>query len=113
MTRQPDDMAAQAVLARLGWGADNALTIGDIAEGLNWPRRAVEQAIQQLRLDGKAVASGSAGVWLTTDAMEMWATYSGLRHRVRSQLITANAVRRTARRMRAGTYYQETLFPAA
>lgn len=98
---------------RLGLGRDNAFPIGWFAEHLHLSRREVEQAIQQLRLDGKPIASGPDGVWLTNDPADLWATYSGLRGRIASQSATAWAVRRTLRRMRADAFIQEELFPAA
>lgn len=104
-----NDMAAQAVLAQLGWGRDNARSLSDIAEHLGWPRRAVEAAVQALRLAGKAVASGSEGVWLADSAADMDATFAQLRRRIVSQSATAWAVRSCARRMRAADVRQETL----
>lgn len=92
------DFAAQAVLARLGWGRDNAYTIGSLSEAMGWPRRAVEQAITDLRLQGKAVASGSEGVWIGT-AEDMQATAAMLTHRLSIQRKTLDAVEATAHRM--------------
>ncbi len=94
------DWPAQAVLSRLEWGRDRACRLGDLAEALDWPRRAVEQAVQDLRLQGKAIASGPDGVWLTADYRELEATYRSLRGRIRSQSVTAWAIRDTARRLR-------------
>lgn len=96
----PSDFPAQTVLARLGWGRDNARFLSDIAEDLGWPRRAVEAAVQALRMHGKAIASDGSGVWLTGDAAELEATFASMRRRIRSQMVTAWAVRSTARRMR-------------
>lgn len=112
MTGQGDDTARQLVLAQLGWGRDNALPLSAIAERLGWSRRAVEQAVQALRIDGKAVASGSEGVWLG-DAADMAATYAYLRGRIVSQSVTAWAVRSTLRRMRAAEVQQLPMFDAA
>lgn len=106
------DLPAQRVLAALGWGGDNARSLSDIAEELNWPRRAVEAAVQELRLDGHPIASGAAGVWLG-DAVDLAATLEQLRHRLRSQYATVLAMRRTLRRLRASEVHQEELFPAA
>jgi biotin operon repressor len=97
------DFPAQAVLARLGWGRDNAASIGSLAESLQWPRRAIEQAVQDLRLQGKPIASGPAGVWLTADPDELDATYRSLRNRIKSQSVTAWALRSTSKRMRDGS----------
>lgn len=93
-------MAAQTVLAVLGRGADNARSLGAIAEQLGWSRRVVEKAVQALRLDGKAVASGSDGIWLTDAAAELDATHHMLVSRLQAQAATADAVKATADRMR-------------
>lgn len=106
------DFEAQTVLRVLGRGADHARSIGAIAEELGWTRRQVEQAIQQLRLDGQAVASGALGIWLG-DASDLEATFRYLRGRIVSQSVTAWAVRQTMRRMRAAQVHQEQLWPAA
>lgn len=105
--------AADLLYHRLGLGRDNAFPIGWFAEHLSLSRREVEAAIQQLRLDGKPVASGPDGVWLTDDPADLWATYSGLRGRIASQSATAWAVRKTLRRMKAADVHQETLFGEA
>jgi hypothetical protein len=97
------DFPAQAVLASLGWGRDNAYTIGALSEVMGWPRRAVEQAITDLRLNGKAIASDGSGVWLTADPDELDATYRSLRNRIKSQSVTAWALRSTSKRMRDGS----------
>ena len=107
-----DDFAVQAVLSRLGHGADAARSIGEVQEELGWTRRQVELAVQQLRLDGHPVASGAAGVWLG-DVADMEATYRYLRGRIESQAITAWAVRATLRQMRAAQVDQLQLFDAA
>lgn len=112
MTRQGDDLAAQAVLARLGHGSDAARSIGDIAEELRWTRRQVELAVQSLRMQGFPVASGRDGVWIG-DAQDMEQTYRYLRGRIASQSVTAWAVRSTLRRMRAVEVKQTTLFGEA
>ena len=103
------DFPAQAVLSRLSWGRDRSVRLGDLAEALEWPRRAVEQAVQDLRLQGKAIASDGRGVWLTADPDELDATYLSLRKRIRSQAITSWAVRATERRLRNGQSVQATL----
>lgn len=48
-------------------GRDNAVTIGALAEANGITRREVEAFIQQARLDGSPIVSGSDGVWLGTD----------------------------------------------
>lgn len=106
------DFEAQAVLSQLGRGRDAAEPLGAIAERLNWPRRQVEQAINDLRHAGHPVASGAPGVWLG-DARDLEETYRYLRGRIVSQSVTAWAVRATLRRMRSADIEQIELFPAA
>lgn len=95
------DFATQAVLARLGRGADQARSLSAIAEQLNAPRREVEQAVQSLRVSGFAVCSGSTGVWLG-DRADLDSTIASLQRRLAQQYVTLRALRATARRM-AGT----------
>lgn len=92
------DFATQAVLARLGRGADQARSLAAIAEQLNAPRREVEQAVQSLRVSGFAVCSGSEGVWIG-DSADIAATLHSLRGRMVSQYQTYLALRKTLRRM--------------
>lgn len=89
------------VAVRLGFGADKAVTIGRLAEDMGIPRRMVEQAVTDLRLQGRPVASDGRGVWLSDSAKEMADQAQRLRERALHQLLTARAVRATARRMAA------------
>lgn len=88
-------------------------TIGQLAEMLNWPRRTVEAAITELRLLGRPIASDGRGVWLSDSAKEMADQAQRLRERALHQLLTARAVRQTARRMAAAEFRQTTLWDAA
>lgn len=92
-----------------------SVTIGELAEQLRWPRRMVEQAITDLRLQGRPVCTGPDGVWLARSAKEMEQQYQALRRRYISQALTARAVRATARRMRdaEAKVEQRTLWDAA
>jgi len=92
------DWPAQAVLARLEWGRDRAHPIGSLQEVLGWPRRAVEAAVQALRLDGFAVCSGPDGIWLGT-AEDLVLTLHSLKGRIIAQHATYRALRKTLRRL--------------
>lgn len=110
MTRQTDDMAAQAVLRALGRGQDHARTKADLADELGWTERAVKQAVRDLRLGGWLVLAGNDGYWLEGDP-EAWLK------RQRSQIIamstTYRSVRSTWRRQQAAAVQQGTLWDAA
>lgn len=84
------------VQVNLRWGQPR--TIGDIAEDMHVSRRAVEKAVEQLRLDGAPIITGSAGVWLTTSPDELRAAYRSLRRRYIHQAIGARVLLKTARR---------------
>jgi biotin operon repressor len=63
----PDFPSLVATL--LFWG--KPVTISQIAEDMNVSRRSVEHAIEQLRLEGTPICTGSAGVWLSVDTIEL------------------------------------------
>ena len=67
MTRQGDDMAAQAVLSRLGRGLDAAKTKAALADELGWTEREVKRAVRDLRLEGWLVLAGNEGYYLEGD----------------------------------------------
>ena len=103
-----DLSSADLVYVWLNRGRENAEPIGSLAERLRLTRRQVEQAVTDLRRAGQPVCSGNDGIWLG-DHRDLSETYETLRHRMRSQAVTAAAVRRTLRRMRAGVVEQTTL----
>lgn len=92
-----DDMAD--VLRQIGDGRWR--TIDGLAASLGWPRRAVEEAIQQLRLAHYPILGGSAGIRLSDDYREVRAQAQDLRGRIVTQARTARAMLTTARRMEA------------
>lgn len=73
-------------------------TIGDLAESLNLPRRTIEAAVQQARLDGVPVISGSEGVWLAQSPQEARGAAARLRSRAIHQLDAVAALERWAER---------------
>jgi biotin operon repressor len=96
MTRQGDDMAAQALLARLGRGQDHAKRKAELADELGWTEREVKARVRELRLEGWLVLSGNDGYWLEGDPkawlqrqrsqiFAMWATYRAVRRTYRTQ----------------------------
>jgi biotin operon repressor len=89
---------ASLVQVHLSWGKDRAVTIGTLQEQLGVSRRAVEKAIESMRLEGVPVCTGSEGAWLSTDARELYAHAARLRSRAIHVLLGARALRATARR---------------
>jgi predicted DNA-binding transcriptional regulator YafY len=84
------------VATHLFWG--KPVTISQIAEDMKVSRRQVEKAIEQLRLEGSPVCTGSPGVWLSTDARELYAHADALHVRAARIHKGAEALRATARR---------------
>jgi biotin operon repressor len=83
---------------RLFYGRDRAVTIGTLTEQLGVSRRIVERAVEELRLSGAPICSGTQGLWLSTDARELYAHAARLRSRAIHVLLGARALRATARR---------------
>jgi biotin operon repressor len=107
--RKGDDLYSQAVLSRLGRGADAARSIASIQEQLGWTRRQVELALRALRMEGWPIGSGSRGVWIA-DAKELDATITSLHRRLVSQYLTLRKQRELRAQMRARLIEQTTLF---
>ena len=77
----------------------HTLTRKQLAERLETNTREVELGILQARLEGAAIVSDSHGYRLSTDPSEVYHCARRLRVRAIHQLLTARALRRTARRM--------------
>jgi biotin operon repressor len=86
------------VLERLG---PNPQTLKEIAQECGLSRRAVEQEINRLRLEGFPVVTNGDGAWLATRWQEVELCVRRLRRRYMTQAQTARAMRKTARRMEA------------
>ena len=71
----------------------------DIASACDLPLRSVQEILQGLRLAGHPIISDSKGVRLAHTADEAMACAVALRRRAINQLLTARAMRHTARRM--------------
>ena len=71
----------------------------DIASACDLPLRSVQEILQGLRLAGHPIISDSKGVRLARTADEALACAVALRRRAINQLLTARAMRHTARRM--------------
>jgi biotin operon repressor len=84
------------VLERL---TTNPQTLKEIAQECGLSRRAVEQEIQSLRLQGFPVVTNGDGAWLATRWQEVELCVRRLRRRYMTQAQTARALRKTARRM--------------
>ena len=83
--------------------ANASATQADIAKACHLPVRSVQAAIQELRLAGQPIITDPEGSWrgmrLARDADEAMACAVALRRRAINQLLTARAMRHTARRM--------------
>jgi biotin operon repressor len=99
----------QRVLAALAHGRWQ--TLGDLGIVLGLPRRAIEEAVEALRLEGQPVIGGNEGVKLTRDPLELEAYLSQRRYRTAAIHRGTMALRRTLREMRHGA--QVELWPAA
>lgn len=77
------------------------VTIGTLAHRAGVPRRDIEEAVQQARLDGAPIVTGDQGIAIATSAAQMLDQYRRLRSRYVHQAVTARAVLRTAKRMKA------------
>lgn len=84
------------VATHLFWG--KPITISQIAEDMKVSRRQVEKAIEQLRLEGTPICSGTEGLWLSLDAQELYEQAERLRSRAIHVLLGARSLRATARR---------------
>ena len=71
----------------------------DMAFALDIPIRSVQEILQGLRLAGHPIISDGTGVRLAHTADEAMACAVALRRRAINQLLTARAMRHTARRM--------------
>lgn len=72
-----------------------------IAARTGIPLRAVQEAVQQLVLDGHPVCSGQTGHWLARDADEAERDATRLEGRIIHQVARVRAQRANAARMRA------------
>lgn len=77
------------------------LTLAEIAQRTGLPRRAVEEAIEALRLQGEPIIASAHGVRLSSDAAEIRAYARGRRSRLASIAKGTRSLLRTARRLDA------------
>lgn len=77
------------------------LTLDDVAQRIGRPRRVVEEAVQQARLEGQPVIT-DGGLRLARTSAEAFAIYRALRRRMATQTRTAWAVRSAAMLMERG-----------
>lgn len=80
-------------------GRGYARTIGELSESLDLPRRVIEEAVQQARLNGVPVISGSEGLWIAQNGQEALSMADRLQRRLVAQYLTVRAMRETGRRM--------------
>jgi biotin operon repressor len=96
-TPKPERDDAERVLRLLN---NASVPQADLAFVLGLSIRQVQSALQSLRLEGKPVLSDGDGIRMAQTADEARACADALRRRAIRQLLTARALRRTARRMR-------------
>jgi hypothetical protein len=94
-------MKTARLLSLIGASADSAVTLSAIATAAGVSRREVEQAVYDARMEGRPIVTGPNGAWRAQDALEAASMADRLRRRALHQLLTARALRATARRMRA------------
>lgn len=80
----------------LGMGRDTATTLSELAERLRVPRRSIEEAVQEARLSGVPICTGSEGAWIAQDASEARSMADRLRSRAIHQMETARALEKWA-----------------
>ncbi len=73
----------------------------ELAERMGIPARDVEEAVRLARLDGARIVSDGDGYRLAASSDELEALDRRLRTRAAHQFLTARAVRRAARAMKA------------
>lgn len=81
-------------------GRRRPITQADLAFGLDIPVRAVQEAIESLRLAGHPILSSGDGMRLSADPDEVAACADALHSRAVTQMETASKLARTAARMR-------------
>lgn len=77
-------------------------TIDELAQRLSWPRRAVENAIENLRLSGEPIIAGNEGVRLTDNPRELGEYVEARRRRAAEIHRGTMRLRTTLRRMEQG-----------
>lgn len=98
-----DDLDAQVILMHIGRGADAARSIGELAEMLQWNRRRVEKAAQDLADGGNhPIVANHHGIYLASSYQELEAYTESLQRRLVNQYLRVRALRGLARRMRYG-----------
>src|SRR5574338_452749 len=102
MTSAPQTFDTSTIVrSALAWGADNAESIGSLAERLSLTRRQVEAALQELASSGSyPIVAGPRGVYLERDADAVDAYATALRERLEHQAARIKGLRQCARAMR-------------
>jgi hypothetical protein len=93
--------AVQHLRERADYRLDGHVKKRWLALVLHIPTREVEAQIEAARKSGVPICSDSEGYWYSEDPDEIEATYRSLRRRFLSQIRTAWAMRKTARKLRA------------
>ena len=90
-------------------GRDSAITYGALAERLGIPRRSIEKAVRQMRLDGIPVITGNDGAWVAESPQEAREQAGRLRSRAIHIMEPAAALERWADDQEYGDIIQTEL----
>lgn len=85
---------AQGLAALLGYGPDNAVTVGQIAALWDCDARAVTMALYNARRLGTPICSGTQGLYLPRDEADVRLCVRSMRHRAREIARSAAALGR-------------------
>jgi hypothetical protein len=88
------------ILVQLHRSRENAIPIGVLAANAGVPRRAAEQALQELAASGLYPLVASDRGYYLGNAEDVEDYVERLRHRLASQYVRIRALRQVARRMR-------------
>lgn len=91
ITRSP---GAQGLAALLGYGPENAVTVGRIAELWGCDPRQVTLALYNARRLGTPICSGTQGLYLPRDETDVRLCVRSMRHRAREIARSAAALGR-------------------
>lgn len=84
----------------LPYGERNAVSRLALAELTGLDERLVRKRINALRLSGVPIISGNAGFWLSDNPQELASFARSMNHRAREIARVADAIERTADRLR-------------
>ena len=77
------------VSLHLMFGERNAVTQAHLATATGLPLRRVQAALEGAKRAGQPIITGSPGVWLSSDAVELRTFYRANRRRIHTQWLNA------------------------